>query len=96
MTLKMPAAPPPPSWPQVLMLMGALSGASLMGGKTLGAADVRAEAPTTISARAAHTDDALLIETLGKLQASVEKLTDQVQTLNTKVAVIEDRQKRAK
>lgn len=97
--------PDRPTWPQALGLMLALSGAAGLGGNQLATSSIfqsspaaQAQASDAAQARADNrrVDNALLIETLTKLQGSVEKLNETVQVLSTKVAVIEDRQRRTR
>lgn len=88
--------PDRPSWPQALTLGLALSGAAGIGGQRLASIDLQDSPTTAARAVARVADNAVLVETLAKLQVSVEKLNDTVQTLSTKVAVIEDRQRRTR
>lgn len=76
----------------------ALAGASGIGGKQLASADNGSVFNNAAQARSEvrAADNAVLVETIVKLQSSVERLNDTVQILSTKVAVIEDRQRRTK
>lgn len=90
--------PDRPSWPQAMTLALALAGASGIGGKQLASADGNLAFNNAAQARSdiRTSDNAVLVETIVKLQTSVERLNDTVQILSTKVAVIEDRQRRGK
>lgn len=85
--MTIPKIPERPTWPQLILLVSALSTGGYFGGR----ASAEPEG---------HKDDTALIQSIGDLKKSVEKLTDQVNVLNTRMAVVEalqveDRQKRS-
>ena len=91
--MKLPATPP--TWPQFLALITLFS----TGGGLVGNRMASAEAPIPAAQMQQiqrGPDNTALIDTLNKLQTSVEQLNKTVQELSTKVAVLEDRGNRGR
>jgi hypothetical protein len=84
--------PTNPTWAQLIALVALSS----TGGGLVGQRVATAE-PATLTRPAVTRshDDTPLIDTLNKLQTSVERLNVTVQELSTKVAVLEDRGRRS-
>jgi hypothetical protein len=81
--------PTNPTWPQLVALVALSS----TGGGLVGQRVATAE-PAVLTQASRQHDDTPLIDTLNKLQTSVERLNGTVQELSTKVAVLEDRGRR--
>ena len=81
----------PPTWPQLIALVTLFSTGSGIAGIRLANTEIPASQMRQIQQGPDNTE---LINTLGKLQVSIEKLTETVQILSTKVAILEDRARR--
>lgn len=91
--MKLPSTPP--TWPQLIALLTLFStGGGLVGNRMANAESNISSAQMSQIQRG--PDNTALIDTLNKLQNSVERLNETVQMLSTKVAVLEDREIRGK
>lgn len=89
--MKVPTTPP--TWPQLIALLTLFSAGSGIAGNRIANADTPIS-PAQMQQIQRGPDNTVLIDTLNRLQLSVEQLNKTVQELSTKVAVLEDRGRR--
>lgn len=89
--MKVPTTPP--TWPQLIALLTLFSAGSGIAGNRIANADTPIS-PAQMQQIQRGPDNTALIDTLNRLQLSVEQLNKTVQELSTKVAVLEDRGRR--
>ena len=85
----------PPTWPQFIALLTLFSAGSGLAGNRIANAETPIS-PAQMQQIQRGPDNTALIDTLNKLQLSVEQLNNTVQALSTKVAVLEDRGNRGR